>query len=184
MKATAKKKHGGIFVANDDGTFYCSDCIPDDVDVSLDEVEVWEEGSHGWVGQPICRVCQLSIPVYVDGTEDGTPEPGPELDDCMACNESIDPSHRVTAHGHGFCSLECADTPREDWVGLLMVECAACGKEVREVLSWGDGEVGDHDFPSFCSETCRDKGPRDDTEFDVDDGRRRDPGREDFHSDG
>ena len=60
-------KNAGIFVANDDGTYFCSDCIPDTVDVSLDSVQVWEVGSHGWTGQPKCCVCHLSIEVYVDG---------------------------------------------------------------------------------------------------------------------
>jgi hypothetical protein len=59
-------KHEGIFVANADGTFYCADCIPAEVDVSLDETQVWQEYSSGWTAPCVCRECKLSIPVYVD----------------------------------------------------------------------------------------------------------------------
>lgn len=72
----------GIFVALPDasiaernrmGGFLCSDCIPLETDISDDEVEVWEEGSHGWTGPVICNDCKLSIPVYVDAQENETP---------------------------------------------------------------------------------------------------------------
>lgn len=29
---------------------------------------------------------------------------------------------------------------------------------VREVFSWGDGEVGDDSFASFCGQACYEKG--------------------------
>jgi hypothetical protein len=54
-------KHEGIFVANADGTFYCADCIPVEVDVSLDETQVWQEYSSGWTAPCVCRECKLSI---------------------------------------------------------------------------------------------------------------------------
>lgn len=37
---------------------------------------------------------------------------------------------------------------------LLRVECAACGRSVAEIDTWGDGDVGDDSLPSFCSEAC------------------------------
>lgn len=59
-----------LFVAERSGTHVCQDCfaeagITDEV-LSSEDTEVWEERSHGWVGQPLCRLCKLSIPVYVD----------------------------------------------------------------------------------------------------------------------
>lgn len=45
---------------------FCVDCLPDGVDLGSSDVEVWEEGSDGWTGPPICSSCRLSIPVYVD----------------------------------------------------------------------------------------------------------------------
>ena len=70
----------------------------------------------------------------------------------------------------------CAGTVREDdecdecptcrrpiaWVGgipyVRMSKCAACGGEVIEVESFGDGDAGDTDIPSFCSQECYDRG--------------------------
>ena len=40
----------------------------------------------------------------------------------------------------------------------LVVPCAACGTGVIEGDSWGDGEIGDADVPSFCSEACYRRG--------------------------
>lgn len=38
---------------------------------------------------------------------------------CPACGARLDEdgrfNHVVSAHGREFCSLECADTPPEDW---------------------------------------------------------------------
>ena len=39
---------------------------------------------------------------------------------------------------------------RLDW----LVDCAHCSKVIPDVLSWGDGDVGDRSIPSFCSEPC------------------------------
>jgi hypothetical protein len=42
---------------------------------------------------------------------------------------------------------------------LLIAVCASCGKDVRENESHGEGDIGDEDIPSFCSEDCYTKGP-------------------------
>lgn len=41
------------------------------------------------------------------------------------------------------------------------IECAACTKVVNEHDSYGDGDMGDDDVPSYCSEACRDNAPGD-----------------------
>lgn len=51
------------------GKVYCPDCIPKDLDLGSDDVEVWEEGSDSWVAVPVCSVCRSSILVVVDGDE-------------------------------------------------------------------------------------------------------------------
>jgi len=66
-EAAIKAADARIFVANADGTFYCNDCIPADLDVGSFDVETWEEYSSGWTAPCVCRECKLSIPVYVDG---------------------------------------------------------------------------------------------------------------------
>ena len=58
-----------LFVAEEEGAYLCSDCIPASLDLGDPAVEVWEEFSDGWTGPCVCRVCKLSIPVYVDGQE-------------------------------------------------------------------------------------------------------------------
>jgi hypothetical protein len=50
---------------------YCHKCIPKDLDIGSDDVEVWETHSDGWTGPVLCSVCLLSIPVIVDGTKGG-----------------------------------------------------------------------------------------------------------------
>lgn len=57
--------------------FLCSECMPLDTDISSDEVDVWQEGSHGWTGPVLCNVCHLSISVYVDAEVEETPPPPP-----------------------------------------------------------------------------------------------------------
>ncbi len=50
---------------------FCMDCAPNEVVENSGEsfVDLWEEGSDGWVAAPICEICKLAIPVYVDGEE-------------------------------------------------------------------------------------------------------------------
>jgi hypothetical protein len=64
--AARQKQVEGIFVADPKG-FLCHDCIPNELDLGLDTVEVWMEGSHGWTGPCVCRGCGYSIPVFVNG---------------------------------------------------------------------------------------------------------------------
>lgn len=45
-----------------------------------------------------------------------------------------------------------------------MVTCAHCGKKVREGDSWGEGDVGMDEIPSFCSEACYQAGPTTESE--------------------
>jgi hypothetical protein len=48
--------------------FVCSQCIPTHsppIDLSLDEVELWDEGSDGWTGPIECMDCGESIPVEI-----------------------------------------------------------------------------------------------------------------------
>lgn len=50
--------------------FLCETCAKEEgVDLSLDEVQVWELYSSGWTGPVICAVCTLSLPVFVDAEE-------------------------------------------------------------------------------------------------------------------
>jgi hypothetical protein len=66
--APTKDEHE-IFVFTND-RFLCESCAADaGVDLSLDEVQVWEEYSSGWTAPVLCAVCALSIPVYVDAEE-------------------------------------------------------------------------------------------------------------------
>ena len=49
--------------------FVCSQCIPihyPPIDVSLDEVELWDEGSEGWTGPISCMDCGEEINVTID----------------------------------------------------------------------------------------------------------------------
>lgn len=46
---------------------FCEDCIPADVDLAVSDTQVHREYSHDWLAAPVCRVCQLSLPVYIDG---------------------------------------------------------------------------------------------------------------------
>lgn len=52
---------------------YCPDCIPESVRAHLGEqwVDTWELYSDGWCEAPICDVCRMAIPVYVNRTRDG-----------------------------------------------------------------------------------------------------------------
>lgn len=59
-----------IFVAVSDG-FICGPCLPDGVDPEDQDVEVWDLWSSGWTGPCVCKVCKLSIPVYIDGDDHG-----------------------------------------------------------------------------------------------------------------
>lgn len=34
------------------------------------------------------------------------------------------------------------------------ITCDACGEETLDRESWGDGDIGSNDMPSFCSEKC------------------------------
>lgn len=47
---------------------YCPQCIPKDLDISDDGIELWETYSSGWISTPICTTCRLAIPVKLDWT--------------------------------------------------------------------------------------------------------------------
>lgn len=71
MKRKVKAKAADapvLFVTTPEGAL-CDDCIPAELRARMgdDDVEVWEEGSGGWIAPVICKECKLSIPVYVDG---------------------------------------------------------------------------------------------------------------------
>jgi hypothetical protein len=44
---------------------FCQDCIPSDVDLGADDVQVWQEHSEDWLAPQVCSECGFSIPVYV-----------------------------------------------------------------------------------------------------------------------
>jgi hypothetical protein len=53
----------------------------------------------------------------------------------------------------------CYVAPKDDTVcsncsAPIKIACERCKTVVAETESWGDGDVGDADFPSFCSEAC------------------------------
>jgi hypothetical protein len=66
-----KRDEHRVFVANNDGTFTCENCLSDELRARLgdDDVEVWEEYSDGWLEPCVCSACHLSIPVYVTGKQ-------------------------------------------------------------------------------------------------------------------
>ena len=65
QETSEDRKH---FVAWPDDTFTCQECSNEaGVDWGADETQVWEEFSDGWIAPVICRECQLSIAVYVNG---------------------------------------------------------------------------------------------------------------------
>jgi hypothetical protein len=62
-----------VFVSNiPKYEFLCADCIPAELDLALDETQVWQELTHGWTDSCVCGKCKLSIPVYVDADESET----------------------------------------------------------------------------------------------------------------
>jgi hypothetical protein len=65
-------ENAGIFIAEQGGTFVCDACIPKvDPPIDTDDplVEVWEEGSGGWLSRDGmgCRICQRPIAVVLVG---------------------------------------------------------------------------------------------------------------------
>lgn len=56
----------GIFVARDDGTFLCSQCLAlhREIDVSDPRTNVWQEGSSGWTAPLACAECKEEISVH------------------------------------------------------------------------------------------------------------------------
>lgn len=68
-----RKKHDDrIFVIAPNGMTYCHDDIPASLKRRLGDadVDVWREYSTGWTGAPVCDICHLSLPVYIDADED------------------------------------------------------------------------------------------------------------------
>lgn len=49
--------------------YLCGSCNERDkvFDPPDSDVSAWEFWSHGWLGPCVCRVCKLSLPVYIDG---------------------------------------------------------------------------------------------------------------------
>jgi hypothetical protein len=57
-----------IFIHHPNGSFECEDCmkISGSYKTAGDqEVNTWEEYSHGWSAPCVCKTCGLAIPVYV-----------------------------------------------------------------------------------------------------------------------
>lgn len=59
------------FIAHADGTFTCEACWTPEQRESTgdDEVEVWREGTSGWLAPLACASCNRDIPVLVDGKD-------------------------------------------------------------------------------------------------------------------
>ena len=57
---------GGRLPSGEPCPEYCPQCIPKDLDISSDDIELWETYSDGWTSTPICSVCHLAIPVRLD----------------------------------------------------------------------------------------------------------------------
>jgi len=136
-----------------------------------------------------CAVCGKMVNASagrspIDGKAGWRYLPGGSLACSNECHEEIDPGipverERVKAmfapngkpvvlllSGRGECR-ECgtinAPTERrcrnEDCRFPIIVACAACEKDVIETESFGDGDIGDEDIPSFCSSSCFNAGP-------------------------
>lgn len=65
------KKNDDWFIAEPRGKFVCAECNAEPGgphhDPSDDRVEVWPYYSDGWTAPCICRMCKLSLPIYVNG---------------------------------------------------------------------------------------------------------------------
>lgn len=69
-----RAKYGDAFAVIDGNTFYCERCAKEKgIDLGADDVQTWEVGSGGWLKPIVCTACKLSIPVVVNGEEDGKP---------------------------------------------------------------------------------------------------------------
>ena len=81
--------------------------------------------------------------------EHGQDRDGNDLEDEYTCRE---------------CGTHNTETDRrcenKDCRFLLIAQCAACGEDVREEDSYGEGDIGDEDVPSFCSNACYSEGCR------------------------
>jgi hypothetical protein len=57
------------FIAEPRGKFVCGDCNQKvkgpHHDISSPRVEVWEFYSDGWTAPCVCRICKLSMPIYL-----------------------------------------------------------------------------------------------------------------------
>ena len=76
---------------------------------------------------------------------------------CDSCNH-----HCFAIEGYEpgeWEKVECrANSCTIPHLGNADVACAHCGKSVVERDSWGDGDIGDGDIPSFCSQYCYGEG--------------------------
>jgi hypothetical protein len=59
-----------VFVANEDGTYFCEGCIPPSIDVGSDDVVTWLEGTNGWLTPIKCCACGRAVDIVVDGEEE------------------------------------------------------------------------------------------------------------------
>jgi len=57
---------------------------------------------------------------------------------CPACGDALDVNHVVSMHNREFCSLECADVPRNDWTYDRFDEPLRC---YRDFYVWPDGTI-------------------------------------------
>jgi len=57
---------------------------------------------------------------------------------CPACGDALDVNHIVSMHGREFCSLECADVPRNDWTYDRFDEPL---RRYRDFYVWPDGTI-------------------------------------------
>ena len=51
----------------------CAACLPDDVDITSSEIQVFEFDSRGWTAPVVCGNCKRSLPVYVDDPAEDYP---------------------------------------------------------------------------------------------------------------
>lgn len=94
---------------------------------------------------------------------------------CDSCNH-----HAFAAEGYEPGEgeeVECRDNKcAVKHAKAKPVTCAECGSTIKEGESWGIGEVGDKEFPSFCSKVCYETFEWDGVEGEPGDGTGDDDG--------
>lgn len=108
---------GGVLPSGEECPTYCPQCIPKDLDISDDGIELWETYSDGWVSTPICITCRLAIPVRLDWT--------PKISNVKTVDKIV----------HSLVGVDTRAGLAEVLVELLALEKTAASLSGQDVLS-------------------------------------------------